>query len=80
MLIGGGGKMADIESVYGAWCMESIRVRRSRRLYKVGTGDLASIGRAHYHHPWISPRIYFNTLTGGGGRDAKGWEELVVHS
>ena len=53
--------MADIESVYGAWCMESIRVRWSRRLYKLGTGDLAIIGRAHYHRPWINVRMYFKS-------------------
>ena len=72
--------MADIESVYGAWCMESIRVRRSRRLYKVGTGDLASIGRAHYHRPWINLRICFNALTDEGGRDGREWEELAADS
>jgi len=78
MLIGGGEKMADIESVYGAWCMESIRVRRSRRLYKLGTGDLATIGRAHYHRPWIKPRMDFKILTGGAGRDARGSGELAA--
>lgn len=70
--------MTNIKSGYCAWCMESLEGRGSRRLYNVGTEDLATIEKAHYHRPSINPRMYFNTLTGGAGRDVGGSGELVV--
>ena len=73
-----GKEITDIESTYGAWCMNSPRVRGPRGLYNLGTDDLATIGRAHYHRPSINPRMYLNTLTGGAARDVRGSEELVV--
>ena len=70
--------MTDIESTYGAWCMKSPRMRGSRRFCNLRTEDLAAIERAHYHRPSITPGMYFNTLTGGAARDARGSGELVA--
>lgn len=69
----------DIESIYGAWCMEGLIMRGSGRFYDLGTENLAAIGMAHYHRPSVNPRMYFNTLTGGAARDVGGSGELVVH-
>ena len=70
--------MTDIESVYGAWCVGSMEVRRSRCPHKLGTQDFTTIGEAHYHRPSINPRMRFNTLTGGAGRDGIGSGELAA--
>jgi hypothetical protein len=69
----------DSESTYGAWCTKSLAVRGSGRFCDLGTGNLAAVGLAHYHRPSISPRIQFNRLTGGAGRDAGGSGVLVAH-
>lgn len=71
--------MTDTESTYGAWGMKSLVVRGAGRFCNLGTGNLAAVGLAHYHRPSISPRMYFNALTGGAGRDARGPGELVAH-
>lgn len=71
--------MTDTESTYGAWCMKSLVVRGSGRFCNLGTGNLAAVGLAHYRRPSISPRIYFNRLTGGAGRDARGSGVPVAH-
>jgi len=70
--------MTDIESIYGALCMKSLIGRRSRCFHNMGTGDLATIGRAHYHRPSINQRLCINTLTGGAGRDVGGTGGLVA--
>ena len=71
----GGGRITDIESTYSAWCMNSPRMRRPGSFHNLGTDDLATIGRAHYHRPSINPRMHVNTLTVGAARDVRGWKE-----
>ena len=74
----GRGEVTDIESTYGAWYLNSPRMRGPRGLYNLRTDDLANIGRAHYHRPSINPRMYLNRLTGGAARGARGLGEPAV--
>jgi hypothetical protein len=76
-MTGDGGQVTDIKSVYGAWGMKSIRVRRPRGLYNLGTEYLATIESCH--RPSINPRLHLNGLTGGAARDVRGSGEFVGH-